>query len=108
MKPMHALLAATLVAVPLIVAAQTANTPGGQASTGTGLDQTKNAPQQTTPTTTKTTPDVTNPSGALPSKETIPAHTRAGRRALRRDGARTEPDNVPTGPLPARDVTPTQ
>jgi hypothetical protein len=103
MKRMYTLFAAASAAVPLIVAAQTANTPGGEAATGSGLDQTKNAPQKTTPKTTQTAPDATNPSGTLPSKD-----TKASRHALRRDAAKTETGDVPTYPAPARDGTPTK
>jgi hypothetical protein len=61
-------IAAAFVSVPLAVSAQTANTPGGQAATGSGLDQTTKNPQETTPGRTRTSPDMTNPKGKLPVK----------------------------------------
>ena len=59
------LLAALIASVPLLVHAQTANTPGGSASTGTPLDQTKTDPGKIAPPTTSSTPTTTNPSGTM-------------------------------------------
>jgi|GEM_PF-4241572 len=54
-----------LVALPLAAFAQTANTPGGSAATGTPLEQDKISPARTTPKTTATTPTTANPTGTL-------------------------------------------
>ena len=121
MSPIRTLvLAAAVAALPLAVSAQTANTPGGSAATGTPLDQTKGAPQKSTPATTQTTPDTTNPSGSLPSKgaSSVGANgttttdttdsTKASRRAARKAANTTKPGDVPTYPAPAVDGTPTK
>jgi hypothetical protein len=97
MKRFPMLLAATIAAFPLLVAAQTANQPGGQASTGTPLDQT-NKPENTTPKTTSTSPDANNPAGSLPAK---PKHHATKK-------ATTQTGDVPTYPAPAPDGTPTK
>jgi hypothetical protein len=92
----------TLVAIGIVTAsfgafAQTANTPGGQASTGSALDQTNKSSEKTLPKTTATSPDETNPSGALTKSHTHKAKTKP-----------TAPGDVPTYPAPAPDGTPTK
>lgn len=57
------LAAALIVSAPLAAVAQTANTPGGSASTGTPLDQTRTDPGKIAPATTSTSPTTTNPAG---------------------------------------------
>ena len=124
MTPIRTLLiAAAVAALPLAASAQTANTPGGQAATGTSLDQTKSSPPRATPKTTQPTPDATNPSGSLPARGTTPAadvnssttvttdttaSTKASRRAARKAANTTKPGEVPTYPAPAPDGTPTK
>jgi len=77
--------------------AQTANTPGGQAATGSALDQTTTTPQRNVPKTTATSPDQTNPSGAVTKTRTHKTKTNP-----------TEPGDAPTYPAPAPDGTPTK
>ena len=101
-------LAATLLvaALPLMLHAQTANTPGGSVSTGTPLDQSKSAPQKTTPSTTATSPTATNPSGSTSTDGK--AARKARRSSAAKDGTATPPGDVPTYPAPAKDGTPTK
>jgi hypothetical protein len=96
---------AALVAAPIAVSAQTANTPGGQAATGSGLDQTTTNSQRATPGKTSTNPDMTNPSGSLPGKDTT-----ADQKTTQRHRAtnKKETGDVPTYPAPAPDGTPTK
>ena len=96
-----AALAAAILCLPPTVAAQTANTPGGQAATGSGLDQTTKNPQETTSGRTRTTTDMTNPKGTMSPKDDD-AKTKRGA------ANRTKPGDVPTYPAPAPGGEPTK
>ena len=98
MNTLHKLLAIGLIATPLAVLAQTANTPGGQASTGSAID--KSAPN--VPATTATSPDMTNPSGSLPPKS-----GKTMKKPLGKSNT-TQPGDASTYPAPAKDGTPTK
>lgn len=118
MLPIRTLIASAVLTLPLAVAAQTANTPGGQAATGTPLDQTKSSPQKSTPATTSTTPDATNPSGSLShgmSNSTSGSGSSMSKSKTRNTdqmgkGTTTAAPagDVPTYPAPAKDGTPTK
>ncbi len=92
-------------AVPFVVAAQTANTPGGNASTATPLDQTKSAPGSTAAGATQTTPDATNPSGSLPAKKKRHPLKAVGHASSNNS---TAPGDVPTYPAPNEAGKPTK
>jgi hypothetical protein len=105
------LLIAALVATPVAVSAQTANTPGGQAATGSGLEQSNtNNAQRATPGRTATSPDMTNPSGSLPARDSTTNATTTTPKTTTRHRAtnKTAPGDVPTYPAPAPDGTPTK
>ena len=95
-------LAIAIASLSLAAFAQTANTPGGQAATGTQLDQTTKSPQNA-PKTTATTPDATNPTGS-----TTPGHTTGTTGTSPRTANHTAPGDAPTYPAPAKDGTPTK
>jgi hypothetical protein len=88
--------AAVIAMLPLSLSAQTANTPGGQAATGSGLDQTTKNPQETTPGRTRTNPDMTNPKGTLSPKRPNSAVDQTGDPNLSRPAAK--PRDVPAYP----------
>ena len=95
-----ALIGLILSAAPLVVLAQNTNTPGGQASTGTPLDQTKTSSQKPAvdKSTTTTNPDaMSNSTGGSMAKTKRPKTTNT-----------TPAGDVPTYPAPARDGTPTK
>ena len=100
-RPLAALLAAAVVCAPLTLAAQTANTPGGQAATGSGLDQTTKNPQENASGRARTTTDMTNPKGTMPQKD----DDAKGKRGA---ANRTKPGDVPTYPAPAPGGEPTK
>lgn len=111
MQSLRTLLAVGIAAASFTAVAQTANTPGGQAATGTPLDQTNSTPAKTTPKSTSTTPDATNPSGSVTHGTPSTSTTGAPMRTSPATGKATTavpPGNVPTYPAPARDGTPTK
>lgn len=116
MKRISQFAALALVALPLYAGAQTANTPGGSASTGSSLDQTNGAAQKAAPATTSTATSMTNPKGSLPkadeSTEPGSATTEASRNmkstSRKNLGKTSKPGDVPSYPAPAKDGTPTQ
>ena len=100
MNRKQVLIGLILSAAPLVVLAQNTNTPGGQASTGTPLEQTKTSSQKPTfnKSTKTTNPDAmsntTGGSMAKTKRSKTPNATPAG--------------DVPTYPAPAPDGTPTK
>lgn len=94
-----------VAAVPLVVAAQTANTPGGSASTGTPIDQTKSAPGSTAAGSTQTTPDATNPSGSGAKKRKLHAPKLQSHASAKNS---TKPGDAPTYPAPTASGQPTK
>ena len=108
------LLATGAVVMPVVGTAQTANTPGGSASTGSALDQTQGAPARALPRRTQTATDLTNPTGTLPAKERAVGSNATltgtpGTPAKKRRWVRTNRVS-PTAdaPPPAPDVAPTR
>lgn len=97
------LIGLVLSVAPLLALAQNTNTPGGQASTGTPLDQTKTSSQKpaadkSTSTTSTTTPDATSNGGG----------TMAKRKSKAKSSGQTPAGDVPTYPAPTPDGTPTK
>lgn len=112
-----------LATLPLAASAQTANTPGGSAATGTPLDQTKPMSQPGPTGNSATSPNATNPGGTLtrgasPAVTGAPAtttgamsDTTTGKSKMNRSKGKaneTAPGEVPTYPAPAKDGTPTK
>ena len=92
------LLAAALIAsLPLIGVAQTANTPGGQSSTGTPLDQTKTDPGKIAPTTTTTSPTTTNPAGSTAKHTDGKAHDSMSKDGMSKGTTKGSGSTTPTG-----------
>lgn len=120
MNKMRTVLALTLVVAPLAVMAQTANSPGGSAATGTGLDQTKPSGQRSSGPTgdTATNPGMTNPGGTLnkgtsssTTGSSMSDTTPSGKSKMKGPKGKaneTAPGEVPTYPAPAKDGTPTK
>ena len=104
------LLALGIAALPFVVQAQTANTPGGSASTGTPIEQTKTAPGKLAPGTTATSPSATNPEGSLPSKGSSSSMKKSDSKMSGpgKTAATPPAGEVPTYPAPAKDGTPTK
>ena len=111
MTRIPSLIALTLAALPLLAQAQTANTPGGQAATGTPIDQTRTTPGKNAPSTTATSPSANNPTGTL-NKGSDAMSTDGGdvkAKTNRKPAKSTAPaGDVPTYPAPAKDGTPTK
>ena len=109
-------LASLTLCMPLIASAQTADTPGGQASTGTPIEQKPG--KAASPGSTATTPSATNPSGSLSKGHSMTPNadtTMTNKSGMSKSGKattdksnKTEPGDVPTYPAPARDGTPTK
>ena len=97
----QALVALALCATPLLVLAQNTNTPGGQASTGTPIEQTKSSSQK---------PMATSPSGTGANGTSSTAGDGTAMKKKARAKAKDAPPagDVPTYPAPARDGTPTK
>ena len=134
MNRISKVIASTFVAIPLAVAsfaasAQTANTPGGSAATGTALDQSKPTGTMAPTGNTATNPSTTNPGGTLnksapatggtmapsstmaPSGSMAPAGTTNSSGTARTNSGKantTKPGDAPTYPAPAKDGTPTK
>jgi hypothetical protein len=102
----HIVATIAVASLPWIVQAQTANAPGGQASTGTPLDQTT-SPQTAAPKTTKTAPSTTNPTGSTSATDaSSTAKTPKTRRSMKAND--NPPGDVPTYPAPAPNGAPTK
>lgn len=115
MNRIHALLMASVCAAPLLVHAQTSNAPGGSASTGSPLEQSKSSPVNSTPSNTSTAPTTTNPSGSLTKgavKGSDHSTNAKGGEAMSKTkptkGNDVAPGDVPTYPAPTKDGTPTK
>lgn len=96
----HTLVGLVLSVAPLLALAQNTNTPGGQASTGTPLDQTKTSSQK--PATDKSTSTTT------PDAKSSGSGTMANRKSKTKASGQTPAGDVPTYPAPAPDGTPTK
>lgn len=109
-----------LATLPLAASAQTANTPGGSAATGTPLDQTKPMGQSAPTGNSATSPTATNPGGTLsrggaastPGTTTgSMSDTTTGKSKMNRSKGKaneTATGDVPTYPAPTKDGTPTK
>jgi hypothetical protein len=92
----HTLVGLILGAAPLLVLAQTTNTPGGQASTGTPLEQTKTSSQK---------PASDN---AMSPTSTSSDGTAMKKKSRRKAKNTQQTGDMPTYPAPAPDGTPTK
>ena len=108
MNRKHALVGLILSAAPLLVLAQNTNTPGGQASTGSPLEQTKTSSQK--PAFDKST-KTTNPDSMANTTSGTMANGSTGTMAKKprnKTTSTTPAGDVPTYPAPAPDGTPTK
>ncbi len=105
MHTIRTAVAAAFLVLPLLASSQTANTPGGSASTGTPLDQTRSSPSSNAPATTSTSPSTTNPTGAVTKS---PTKSGKIRNALKKSDKSTPLGDEPSYPAPAKDGTPTK
>ncbi len=107
--------ALALTCAPLIVSAQTAGAPGGQASTGTPIEQKPGVgAAPTAPGSTATSPNATNPGGNLSKTPSTTPNDMSKSTSMQKGkptgdkSSSTAPGDAPTYPAPARDGTPTK